>query len=70
DDKLVHAVVCHGYGLCVDVAPEHMMEKVIYAADELTGLIWAAAKIRPSKRTQDIEVKSVKKIFKDNSFAA
>lgn len=70
DDKLVHAVVCHGYGICVDVAPEHMMEKVLYAADELTGLIWAAAKMRPSKSTQDMEVKSVKKKFKDKSFAA
>ena len=65
DDKLVHAVVCHGYGLCVDVAPEHQMEKVLYAADELTGLIWAAAKMRPSKSTKDMEVKSLKKKFKD-----
>ena len=70
DDKFVHAVVCHGYGICVDVAPEHMMEKVLYAADELTGLIWAAAKMRPSKSTKDMEVSSLKKKFKDKKFAA
>ena len=70
DDKFVHAVVCHGYGICVDVAPEHMMEKVLYAADELTGPIWAAAKMRPSKSTKDMEVKSLKKKFKDKRFAA
>lgn len=70
DDDFIHSVVCHGYGLCVDVKPEHQMEKVLFAADELTGLIWASAKMRPSKSTQDMEVKSVKKKFKDKSFAA
>lgn len=69
-DAFIHAVVCHGYGICTDVKPEHMMEKVLYAADELTGLIWAAAKMRPSKSTKDMEVKSIKKKFKDKSFAA
>lgn len=70
DDKFIHAVVCHGYGLCSDVEPEHEMEKVLFASDELTGLIWAAAKMRPSKSTLDMEVKSLKKKFKDKSFAA
>ena len=70
DDAFIHAVVCHGYGICVDVAPEHLMEKVLYAADELTGLIWAVAKMRPSKSTKDMEVKSLKKKFKDKRFAA
>ena len=70
DDAFIHAVVCHGYGICVDVAPEHLMEKVLFAADELTGLIWAAAKMRPSKSTKDMEVKSLKKKFKDKRFAA
>ncbi|WP_300625270.1 hydrolase [uncultured Megasphaera sp.] len=69
-DAFIHSVVCHGYGLCSDVEPEHEMEKVLFAADELTGLIWAAAKMRPSKSTQDMEVKSIKKKFKDKSFAA
>ncbi len=69
DDRFIHAVVCHGYGLCSDVEPEHEMEKVLFASDELTGLIWAAAKMRPSKSTQDMEVKSLKKKFKDKSFA-
>lgn len=70
DDRFIHAVVCHGYGLCSDVELEHEMEKVLFASDELTGLIWAAAKMRPSKSTQDMEVKSLKKKFKDKSFAA
>lgn len=69
-DDFIHAVVCHGYGICVDVKPEREMEKVLYAADELTGLIWAAAKMRPSKSVQDMEVKSLKKKFKDKRFAA
>ena len=69
-DDFIHSVVCHGYGLCSDVAPEHEMEKVLFAADELTGLIWAAAKMRPSKSVQDMEVKSLKKKFKDKKFAA
>ena len=69
-EELVHAVVSHGYGLCSDVEPEHEMEKVLFAADELTGLIWAAAKMRPSKSVQDMEVSSLKKKFKDKKFAA
>ena len=70
DERLIHAVVCHGYGLCTDVAPEHEMEKVLFACDELTGLIGAAALMRPSKSVSDMEVKSVKKKFKDKKFAA
>ena len=70
EDELIHAVVSHGYGIRVDTAPEHEMEKVLFAADELTGLIWAAAKMRPSKSTKDMEVSSLKKKFKDKKFAA
>ena len=70
EDAFIHAVVCHGYGLCVDVKPELEMEKVLYAADELTGLIGAAALMRPSKSVRDMEVKSVKKKYKDKKFAA
>ena len=69
-ESLVHAVCSHGWDITVDVKPDHFMEKVLYAADELTGLIWAAALMRPSKSVQDIEVKSVKKKFKDRKFAA
>ena len=70
DPKLIHAVGSHGYGICCDIAPEHEMEKVLYATDELTGLIGAAAIMRPSKSVSDLEVKSVKKKFKDKKFAA
>lgn len=70
DQRLIHAVASHGYGLVCDVAPEHEMEKVLFAADELTGLIGAAAAMRPSKSVSDLEVKSLKKKFKDKSFAA
>ena len=70
DDALIHAVCSHGWGLCSDVAPEHEMEKVLFASDELTGLIGAAAKMRPSKSVQDMEVSSLKKKFKDKKFAA
>lgn len=70
EEDLVHAVVSHGYGIRVNVAPEHEMEKVLFAADELTGLIWAAAKMRPSKSTKDMELSSLKKKFKDKKFAA
>lgn len=70
DERLIHAVVSHGYLLTVDVEPEHEMEKVLYAADELTGLIGAAALMRPSKSVSDMEVKSVKKKYKDKKFAA
>ena len=67
---LVHAVCSHGYGLCSDVEPEHIMEKVLFAADELTGLIGAAARMRPSKSVADMELSSLKKKFKDKKFAA
>jgi predicted hydrolase (HD superfamily) len=69
-EDLIHGVCSHGYELTVDVRPEHEMEKVLYAADELTGLIWAAALIRPSKSVQDMEVKSLKKKYKAPNFAA
>jgi len=69
--EVIHAVCSHGYGLtAVDASPEHLMEKILYAADELTGLIWAVAIIRPSKSVMDMEVKSVKKKFKTPAFAA
>lgn len=70
EPELVHAVCSHGYGLCCDVKPEHEMEKVLFAVDELTGLIGAAARMRPSKSTQDMELSSLKKKFKDKKFAA
>lgn len=69
-DDLIHAVVSHGYGLCSDIKPEHEMERVLFAIDELTGLIGAAAIMRPSKSTKDMEVKSLRKKFKDKKFAA
>ena len=69
-DELIHAVCSHGYGICSDVKPEHLMEKVMFAADELTGLIGAAARMRPSKSCSDMEVSSLKKKFKDKRFAA
>ena len=69
-EDMIHAIVSHGYGICVDVAPKHEMEKVLFAADELTGLIGAAAKMRPSKSVMDMEVSSLKKKFKDKKFAA
>ena len=70
DQRLIHAVASHGYALTVNIEPEHEMEKVLYAVDELTGLIGAAALMRPSKSVQDMEVKSVKKKYKDKKFAA
>ena len=70
DESIIHAVCSHGWAICVDIKPEHEMEKVLFAADELTGLIWAAAKMRPSKSTKDMEVSSLKKKFKDKKFAA
>jgi predicted hydrolase (HD superfamily) len=70
EEPLIHAVVSHGYGLTVDVKPEHEMEKVLFAVDELTGLIGAVALMRPSKSVQDMELKSVKKKYKDKKFAA
>lgn len=69
-DEVIHGVCSHGYNLTVDVKPEHKMEKVLYATDELTGLIGAAIRMRPSKSAKDFEVKSLKKKFKDKKFAA
>ena len=69
-DDVIHAVCSHGWGLTVDIKPTHEMEKVLFAADELTGLIGACALMRPSKSVQDMELKSVKKKFKTTSFAA
>ena len=69
-EEFVHAVCCHGYGLCSDVEPVHEMEKVLFASDELTGLIGAAALMRPSKSVEDMELSSLKKKFKDKKFAA
>ncbi|MCI9217608.1 HD domain-containing protein [Lachnospiraceae bacterium 42-17] len=70
EPEVIHAVLSHGYGICSQIEPEHEMEKVMFACDELTGLIWAAAKMRPSKSVMDMEVKSLKKKFKDKRFAA
>ena len=70
DDALVHAVCSHGYGIVSDVEPTHPMEKVLFACDELTGLIGAAARMRPSKSCKDMELSSLKKKFKDKRFAA
>lgn len=70
DERIIHATASHGFGITVDIEPEHMMEKVLFAVDELTGLIGAAALMRPSKSVSDMEVKSVKKKFKDKKFAA
>ena len=70
DDRLIHAVASHGWPRCSDVEPREEMEKVLYAVDELSGLIGAAALMRPSKSVQDMEVKSLKKKFKDKHFAA
>lgn len=69
-EDMIASVCSHGYGLCSDVEPVHEMEKVLFAADELTGLIWAAALMRPSRSVTDMEVSSVKKKFKDKRFAA
>ncbi|OON89688.1 hydrolase [Pyramidobacter sp. C12-8] len=71
DERIIHATTSHGFGLTgIAVQPEHQMEKILFAADELTGLIGAVAVMRPSKSVGDLEVKSVKKKFKDKSFAA
>ena len=70
DERTIHAVASHGYGICSDVEPVHEMEKVLFAADELTGLIGAAALMRPSKSVEDMELSSLKKKFKDKKFAA
>ena len=70
EPELVHAICSHGFGLCSDVEPTHEMEKVLFAVDELTGLIGAAARMRPSKSVMDMELSSLKKKFKDKKFAA
>ena len=69
-EEMIHAICSHGFGICCDVEPTLEMEKVLFAADELTGLIWSCALMRPSKSTKDMEVKSLKKKFKDKRFAA
>ena len=70
DETIIHATASHGYGITVDIEPEHTMEKVLYATDELTGLIGAVAIMRPSKSVDDLELKSVKKKYKTTNFAA
>ncbi|MGM9972457.1 MAG: HDIG domain-containing metalloprotein [Clostridiaceae bacterium] len=70
DEDYIHAVASHGYGICCDIEPVHIMEKVLYTIDELTGLITAAAIMRPSKSVMDLELKSVKKKYKSKNFAA
>ena len=68
--EMVHAICSHGYGICSDVEPVHLMEKILFTVDELTGLIGAAARMRPSKSVMDMELSSLKKKFKDKKFAA
>ena len=70
EDKMIHSICSHAYGMHTDIKPEHIMEKILFATDELTGLIWATTKMRPSKSTKDMEVSSLKKKFKDKKFAA
>ena len=70
DEDTIRSVACHGWGVCSELKPEHEMEKVLFACDELTGLIGAAALMRPSRSTKDMELKSLKKKFKDKKFAA
>ena len=69
-DEMIYSICSHGYGICVDIKPNHTMEKVLFATDELTGLIGAAARMRPSKSVMDMEISSLKKKFKDKKFAA
>lgn len=69
-EDMIRSICSHGYGICSEIEPEHQMEKVLYASDELTGLIGAAARMRPSKSSKDMEVSSLKKKFKDKKFAA
>ncbi len=69
-DDMIYSVCSHGYGICSEQEPKHEMEKVLFATDELTGLIWSAALMRPSKSVMDMELKSLKKKFKDKRFAA
>ncbi len=69
-DEMIRSICSHGYGICCDIQPEHEMEKVLFASDELTGLVFAAVKMRPSQSVTDLEVSSLKKKFKDKKFAA
>ncbi len=69
-EDMIHAICSHGYGICCNIEPQEEMEKVLFAADELTGLIWSAALMRPSRSVQDMELKSLKKKYKDKKFAA
>ncbi|BCZ44230.1 HDIG domain-containing protein [Clostridium gelidum] len=69
-DEMIYAICSHGYGICVEIKPNHTMEKILFATDELTGLIGAAARMRPSKSVMDMELSSLKKKFKDKKFAA
>ena len=70
NEEIIHAVCSHGYGICSEVEPENKMEKILFAIDELSGLIWAATKMRPSQSAKDMELKSLKKKYKDKNFAA
>ncbi|MDO5564613.1 MAG: hydrolase [Eubacteriales bacterium] len=70
DDETIHSICSHGYGICSDIEPKSEMEKILYAVDELTGIIFASAKMRPSKSCEDMELSSLKKKFKDKKFAA
>lgn len=69
-EEMIYSICSHGYSICVDIKPNHIMEKVLFATDELTGLIGAAARMRPSKSVMDMELSSLKKKFKDKKFAA
>lgn len=69
-EEMIYSVCSHGYGLCSDLEPKHLMEKILFACDELTGLIGAAARMRPSKSVMDMELGSLKKKYKDKRFAA
>ncbi len=69
-DDMIHSICSHGYGICCDVEPDCEMEKALFAADELTGLIWSTALMRPSKSVSDMDISSIKKKFKDKKFAA
>ena len=69
-EEMIYSICSHGHGICVDMPPRHQMEKVLFATDELTGIVGAAAKMRPSKSVKDMEVSSLKKKFKDKKFAA
>ena len=69
-EEMIYSICSHGYGICSDLEPKHLMEKLLFATDELTGLIGAAARMRPSKSVMDMELSSLKKKYKDKKFAA